>query len=246
MIAAAVPDGYRLVDWDRRCAGASQYVLDWYTLDDIAADARALLAGLDIERSVVIGSSMGGMVAQQYVLDYPEHTRALALLNTGPDLMLRTGWGKSMTSQAERARSEGDEAVFNGERLRNPPALPARAQLPEPRRKAMLAAREAYLARVAETSDQELLRLASGATRNYAAFAGYDFRPRLGEIDVPTFVLHGTADTTVPWECAEVLEAGIRDAVLHPIPGAEHGILQQPAARDALRAWLEELLPGLG
>ena len=243
MIEPAVPDGYRLVEFDRRCAGASEYTLDWFTLADLAADARALLAHLGIERSVVIGSSMGGMVAQQYVLDYPAQTSALALLNTGPDLMLRTAWGKNMTALAERARSEGDASVFEGmrERLRNPPELPGLERLPPERRRDMAQARELYMARLADASDDDLLLWSSGATRNYAAFAGCDFRTRLGEIVAPTFVLHGSADGTVPYACAEELAAAIPGAVLHPIPGADHGILQEPAARDALRAWLDEV-----
>ncbi len=244
MVKQSLPDGYRLVEFDRRNAGASEYTLDWFTLADLAADARALLAHLGIERSVVIGSSMGGMVAQQYVLDHAAHTSALALLNTGPDLMLRTAWGKNMTALAERARSEGDASFPEGarERLRNPPALAGlEERLPPERRRAMQEMRESYRARVAESKDDDLLLWSRGSTRNYAAFAGCDFSSRLGEIGVPTFVLHGTADQTVPYACAEELAAAIPDAALHPIPGAGHGILQEPAARDALRAWLDEV-----
>ncbi len=243
MIEDAVPEGYRLVSYDRRCAGASEYALEWFTLEDLAADLRALLDHLGVERSVVIGSSMGGMVAQQYALSYPGHTSALALLNTGPDLMSRTTWGKNMSGLAARAREQGDRAIFDEmrERLRNPPELPSRENMPPGQLRAMREARETYLARLEEASDLDLQLWSSGAIRNYAAFVGCDFRPRLSEIDRPVFVLHGTADATVPYECAEELHGAIRDAVLCPIAGADHGILQQPAARDALRRWLQEI-----
>ena len=64
VIADILPlDQVQLVTYDRRCAGQTDYVLDEYTLDDLAADTRALLEHPGIDRSIVIGDSMGGMVA---------------------------------------------------------------------------------------------------------------------------------------------------------------------------------------
>src|SRR3990170_5157830 len=56
-------DAIQLITYDRRCAGQSEYVLDDYSLVDLAGEARALLAHLGNERSIVIGDSMGGLVA---------------------------------------------------------------------------------------------------------------------------------------------------------------------------------------
>ncbi len=242
VVEAAPPDSIRLITYDRRCAGQSQYVLDWYTLEDIAADARALLEQLGIERSIVIGSSMGGMVAQQYALAYPDRVTALALLNTGPNLMAQPPWGTRYAALAERARDQGDRKIFEERReeLRNLPELPV-----DPNRSAALTERlrerrALYLERLVQLPDEDLLLYSSGAIRNFAAFVGYDFAPRLSGLRMPTTIIHGTADTTVPFSLGEQLHKAIPQSEFHPIPGAIHGILQYPAARSALRDWLTQ------
>ncbi len=242
-IVEAVPlDRYQLITYDRRCAGLSEYCMNWYSLEDIATDARSLLAHLGIEQSVVIGSSMGGMVAQQYALAFPESVTALALLNTGPDLMTHTPWGKSSAETARRAKEIGDDALFgeNSARLRNPPTPTMQAANPEARAR-MEEARERYLKALAETPDEDLKNYFCGSVRNFNAFVGYNFEPRLGEITMPAIIVHGNADAVVPYEYAQTLKAGIPHAEFHEIDGANHGILQYPEARQALHEWLDNL-----
>ena len=229
----AIPDGYQVVTHDRRCAGQSEYTLDWFTLADVAEDTHSLMQALGFSKYVLVGSSMGGMVAQQLVLTRPEAVTALALMNTGPDLMSHTKWGQAYTATAARVKETGDNLEFERvrERIRNPPA-PAGADD---------AARAEYLAALAQRSDDELKLMHSGTVRNYGAFAGYNFTSRLGEIDTPTLIVHGTADTTVPFADGRVLEEGIPNAEFHAIADAQHGILGYPAAQLALRTWLSNL-----
>lgn len=52
-----------------------------YSLHQLAFNTRALLAHLGIERSVIVGHSMGGMLAARYALLYPQNTRALVMVN---------------------------------------------------------------------------------------------------------------------------------------------------------------------
>lgn len=240
VVEAAPRDAIRLVTYDRRCAGQSQYVLDWYTLEDIAADARELLAQLEIDRSIVIGSSMGGMVAQQYALAYPERVTALALLNTGANLMAQPPWGVRSAALAERAKREGDRAIFEERRqeLRDPPEPPDDPNRSEAMRERLRERRALYVEKLAALSDDDLLTYSSGSIRNFAAFVGYDFSSRLGQLQMPAVIIHGTADTTVPFALGEALHKAISQSELHPIEGAIHGILQYPEARSALRDWL--------
>ena len=251
-------DSVRCVTYDRHCAGLSEYVLDWYTLDDLAADARALLEQLDIERSIVIGSSMGGMVALQYALSHPDRVAALALCNTGPALMSQTPWGRGLATIVERAKQLGDRTLFEAskDQLRNPSEPPADPKRLEAVAQGMHENRARYAAAVAQTSDDELLRYSAGMIRNQAAFLGYDLSDRLrelgelgelgesgefgesGDLAMPTLIVHGTADPTVPFACAEMLASEIPQAELHSIPDALHGILRYPAAQEILRGWL--------
>jgi len=245
VVTDAVPqDRFKLITYDRRGAGASEYVDSWYSLEDLATDARRLLDALEIEESIVIGSSMGGMVAQQYTLLFPDKVQALALLNTGPNLMGGTSWGQASAKTVSLAKEQGDQAVFaqNLERLRNPPEPPSDPNRTPQVAERMAEVREAYLAALRGTSDEELLMFFTGVIRNYAAFIGYDFTAHLGGIVVPTLILHGTADTTVPYSDAEILSGAITQAELHSIPDAIHGILQYSDARDVLTKWLLNLL----
>lgn len=233
-------DRVQTITYDRRCAGQSEYVLDWYTVEDLADDARALLAHLGIERSIVIGDSMGGMVAIQYALKYPQHVMALGLLETGADLMSETNFGKQGQELVERVRREGDRAVFESrkEQLRNPPEGTLVRPRTEEAAARMRAQREALLAALARVSDEELCRYFAGTVRNYAAFIGYDFTPRLGELKMPVCIVHGNADTTVPFSYGKALHAAIPHSEFHEIPEATHGILMFPEAAEVVRAWV--------
>lgn len=244
-IVEAAPDGVELITYDRRCAGQSEYTIDEaYSLEDIAADARALLAHLGHERAIIIGSSMGGMVAQQYALSFPESVSALALLNTGPRLMFDTPWGQRFREVVEQVNASGAEAVFaEAKQALLEPAAPignpnsAMAQRAAENR-------AAYLEAIGGVAEEDLFRYWRGAVRNYAAFTGYDFTSRLGEIasiDAPKLIVHGDADSVVPFSDAETLRDGLGDVEFHAIGGADHGITQYPEAREVIRAWLERV-----
>lgn len=246
ILDAAPLDRVQLITYDRRCAGASEYAVgESYDLEDIAADARALLSQLGLDRAVIIGSSMGGMVAQQFALSFPDTVQALALLNTGPRLMFETQWGKQFSELVDRVEAEGAEAVFEGARaaLREPPEPPQREDR-SPLATQGVANRLRYIEAVKDVSDEDLFRYWRGAVRNYAAFVGYDFTSRLGEIgaiDVPKVIVHGDADTVVPFGDAEALRDGIGKVEFHPIPGADHGITAYPEAQAVIRDWLTRI-----
>ncbi len=242
-ITAVLPrDRIQTIVYDRRCAGQSEYDLGHYALPDLAADARALLAHLDIERSIVVGDSMGGMVAQQYALDYPQNVHALCLMETGADLMSETFFGKEGRELVERTRREGDRAVYEArkEQLRNPPPLGAGAGMRPPSEEQaarIQAQREATMKALAYVSDDDLFRYSTGMTRNYEAFLGYDFASRLGELRMAVCVIHGNADTTVPFDYGKALHRAIPHSEFREIPNATHGVLMFPGAAEALCDW---------
>lgn len=224
----------QVVIYHRRNSGRSEYSIASYALPDLAADARALMNSLGIDRSVVVGSSMGGMVALQYALDYPESISALALVNTGPALMASTGFGPPMARVVERAAHEGDRSLFESrkDRLRTPPELQGVANTQN---------HSDRLDVLARLSEDELFMLSTGAIRNYGAFIGFDYVDRLTELKMPVVILHGDADPVVSFENAGALKSGITHAELIVIDGAEHGVLSYKEAQDALRNWVESV-----
>jgi pimeloyl-ACP methyl ester carboxylesterase len=256
--------GVRLITYDRRSAYRSQYVLERYTLDDITRDAAELLDHLGVRRAIVIGSSAGGPVALNFALTWPERVVALGLPNTGPALMslepyaaavddperarrrqlraespgvaARLRLVRQRLEPVERAQVEGDRAVFESRReeLRRPSA---EENLTPERREALNRALEA-------TSDDDLFTWSTGSLRNLEAYVGYDFTPRLGEIRVPTFIVHGKADRTVPIEYGYDLAEAIPGAEFHEIEGAGHGITSNAEAQRLLADWVARIVAG--
>lgn len=75
-------EGFRVVVPDQIGFGRSTLPAHYqFSLDQLAANTRALLDHLEIDRARVMGHSMGGMLAVQFALQYPEFTDQLLLLN---------------------------------------------------------------------------------------------------------------------------------------------------------------------
>jgi 2-succinyl-6-hydroxy-2,4-cyclohexadiene-1-carboxylate synthase len=105
---------------------------DAYSLPIYAQDLRALLDALDIERAHIGGSSQGGMIAAQFVADYPERARSLLLCDSSAGNGLDEGpggqWERTMRSAfeqmeeiaRERGRQELAELRIEADRKRDP------------------------------------------------------------------------------------------------------------------------------
>lgn len=79
---ALLEDGYDVIVPDQIGFGKSKKPQAYqYTFQQLAQNTRALLEQAGVEKSVVLGHSMGGMLAIRYALMYPEHTEALFLVN---------------------------------------------------------------------------------------------------------------------------------------------------------------------
>ena len=227
IVSIIPPDRIQTIVYDRRNAGRSDYVLTPFTLADLVADAAALLDHLGHQRAVIVGSSAGGPIAMLFALTHPDRTIALALPNTGPDLLSEERpIGRERRALVEQLERDGAEAVFTSrkDQLRQTPSLAPAA-----------------------VSDDDLLRYSTGEIFNFAAYRGYDLTPRLPELaalserGMPICIIHGTADATVPFAWGEALHHALPHSEFHPIKGAAHGVLQSPAAATALREWVLRL-----
>jgi len=78
-VADALADRYEVLLFDFRCHGQSAKTGEEITLESLTEDTHTLLCGLGIESPVIIGHSMGGMIAMEYGLRYPQEARALVL-----------------------------------------------------------------------------------------------------------------------------------------------------------------------
>ena len=74
-------EGFRVIIPDQMGYGRSSKPLIPYSLNDFARNTRAVLQSLNIERAMIVGHSMGGMLAARFSTQYPEMTERLVLYN---------------------------------------------------------------------------------------------------------------------------------------------------------------------
>jgi len=79
-VAITLRADFRLIALDMRGHGASDWADD-YSIESHAADLAAVINGLGIERTRLVGMSFGGMVACEFALRHPDRTESLALVD---------------------------------------------------------------------------------------------------------------------------------------------------------------------
>ena len=103
---------YRLITWDMRGHGRSDYPEDPAAYSEAAtvADMAALLDLVGAEKAIVGGLSLGGYMSLAFHLAHPERVRGLLIIDTGPGYRndeARDGWNRNALRTAERYEGEG-------------------------------------------------------------------------------------------------------------------------------------------
>lgn len=108
-VAPAFADDFHVVLYDKRGHGLSDAPPPPYRLDDHVDDVVALMDGLGVERAIVCGDSVGGMIAQGVAARDP---RVVALVLC--DTAARIGDHDTWTARIEAVREGGIEALADG------------------------------------------------------------------------------------------------------------------------------------
>ncbi len=218
---------YRAMAWDMPGYGGSA-PLPLVTVDALAAALGGFVDALGLDRPVLVGHSLGGMVLQRLLSRAPHKARAVVL---------------AQTSAAFGSRDPAWKAEFLSSRLGPLDAGQSMATLAEAMVADMVGTRPdpagVALARdcVAHTPD-------STYRDSVLALRGFDCRSALGQIAVPTLVLAGALDMAAPAPGMERMAARIPGARYVMLEGAGHlAHLEQPEAFNAaLRRFLRETL----
>ena len=207
-------------------AGHTVHVTDAHArADTLSAMARAVLAEHD-GPLVLVGTSMGGILALEVFRQAPHRVAALALLGSSarPD-----------TPEMIKLRSA---AVREFEQGRVDEIL--RANVPfafHPSRQGDAALVTEYFDMVRRAGAAQLVR------QNRAIMARPDSRPLLRRLPCPVLVVCGDADALTPPECSREVAAAVSQAALHLLPACGHLLTwEQPESVNALlRDWLGRL-----
>ena len=233
------PDRFQTITYDRRNGGRSSYVPRRLRIEDLADDAAGLTDHLGLDRTIVVGDSLGGMVAIAYVVRYPEKVELLCLAETGASILQPPLRVKLLVELVHRLPKGPVLRLFR-KRLMEPPLYPplgpSRPELEVWRR----ARHQDYVDKLRDLPEEELRRFSLGLFHNYAAFVGRDLTPQLPRLSMPVHVLHGTADSVVPVRHGEALHAAIAHSKLHLLDGLGHGLFYYRESVELVRRVLDE------
>ena len=202
---------FHVIAYDVRGHGRTDKPRTGYSVRQFADDAAALLRHLDVGPAHVLGISMGGMIALQLAVDHPKTVKSLTIVNSGPELVLRT-W-------RQRLGIYSRFAIVRLMGMRKMGELLATRLLPGP---AHAAARDTFVERWARNDPGAYLR----ALR---ALIGWSVTSRLGAIAAPTLVLTADQDYT-PVTFKEEYTAKVPGAKLVIVPDSRHMLpVERPA-----------------
>ncbi|MFS4415209.1 alpha/beta fold hydrolase [Maribacter sp. 2307ULW6-5] len=213
-----VQEGYRCISYDRRGFGASSAPWNGYDYDGLASDLHAIMTQLDLKEAILVGFSMGGGEVVRYFTNYGADRIAKAVLVSsiiplvkqkddnpnGVPLEVLDGIKEALWKDRVGFLKNFHKGFYNYDQLNG---------------ERVSAAQLDY--------DFAIASMASPRATVQAALSWMhtDFRPELHHMSVPTLIVHGAADQTVPMATASDQAAkGIKNNEYEVIPGAPHGL----------------------
>lgn len=184
-----------------------------YLLDDMAEDAAGLLDALDIERTHVLGVSMGGMIAQTLAIRHPTRVKSLVSV-------------MSATGDPDQPRSDPEVLA----KLMTPPPPDREARIEQSVEIWRMLAGPGFpfdedRARARSSRAYDRCFYPVGVGRQLAAIIASGSRAEaLGRLNIPALVIHGQDDPLVPVGCGRMTAEAIPGAELLLIEGMGHDI----------------------
>jgi pimeloyl-ACP methyl ester carboxylesterase len=197
-------EGRRVIAYDNRGSGQSSVMPGPYTTAQMAGDAVALLDHLGLERADAFGMSLGGMIAQELAIGYPDRVRRLVLGCTHA--------GIAHAAHAAKAASRAFALSTDDWALRMRTLAPfAFAQDVDP----------SWLQSFIDKKARDVQDPIGYRAQIEAVFA-HDTASRLALIRAPTLILTGDDDQVIPGESSQLLVERIPNATLRIVRGTGH------------------------
>ena len=211
----ALSQKFQLLIFDNRGIARSSDPGDPFTIHDMAADTIALMKAVGITKAHVLGYSMGGMIAQEMALNFPQYIAGLILVATDCGI-----------SQRIKAQPEATQLFSEMIRLGTDEAKLAAAHC--------LFAEQTFdnnphvIQRYAEVS-QRFPASQKMLAKQWAAVTQHDVCDRLPHIASPTLAITGSEDVLIPPQNTALLAQRIPDAQMVSISDGGHlFLIEQP------------------
>lgn len=203
-VVPALAAQHRVIRFDNRGIGRTVWDGRPFGIEDLAADAFAVLDAASVESAHVYGISMGGLVAQEMALSRPDRVRSLVLGGTAAFSATATAGTRGSWVQARLPIWWVAKAF--------PSALYGPDADPDAVREDIRLMREANMP-------------VAGRTAQIKAVSAYRSLERLGGITAPTLILHGERDKAIAVDKARQLHEGVALSELIILPRAGHDYL---------------------
>lgn len=217
-----LPPGLRILRFDMRGHGASDTPSPPYPMGALVRDAERVMLHFGLKEAVVLGVSLGGMVAQGLAVKRLDLVRALVLSNTAARIGTADLWQARIAqirAEGLAGYAEGAMARMFGRGWREAPAMPAV--------RAMLEA----------TAPEGWIGCA-------AALGGADFYTPTAGLTLPTLVIAGANDGTTPPDLVRETADLIRGSRFELMRGAGH--LPMVEQRTAFASLVKDFLHSIG
>jgi len=232
--------GYRVITYDRRGFGRSDKPLVGYTYESLSEDLSPLLDELDLRDATLVGFSMGGGEVASYCARMGvARLRSVVFASSVTPYLLHTKENPdgplSVKQAAQMATSlTTNRDAFYDQFVTDFFSVDGELKVSDDQRKAAL----------------DLCHQAgkAAALACLSSFGKTDFREDLPKVTVPSLVIHGDGDETVPFEgSGKRTHEALPDSRLYAIAGGPHGVnvSHGDEFNDALLAFLaEDFTPG--
>ncbi|WP_405382749.1 alpha/beta fold hydrolase [Maribacter sp. LLG6340-A2] len=213
-----VEEGYRCISYDRRGFGTTSAPWNDYDYSALASDLHALIEELGLNDAIIVGFSMGGGEVVRYLTDYGSGKIAKAALISSIIPLV-----KQKTDNPKGVPEKDLEGIIDA-------LQKDRVGFLKEFSKGFYNFDENKGDRVSQAQLDYDFTIASFASpratiQTALAWMHTDFREELKNVDVPTLIVHGDADATVPIATsAKQAAEGIKDNTFEIIKGAPHGL----------------------
>jgi 3-oxoadipate enol-lactonase len=193
---------YRIIRYDKRGHGLSDCPPAPYSIRDHAADLAGLLDQLEVPQAILVGISVGGMIALDFTATWPERVQSLVLCDTAPKIGTAVLWNERITNLHQHGMIAMGDTILSRWFASS------------------FAAREPAAYR--GYANMFTRMTIEGYTGTCAAIRDANLTEAAQTITAPTLVLCGAEDLATPPALVQGLCELIRHAQFHKIPDAGH------------------------